>query len=78
MESRFLVLVALLTLALLFLLIQFIRLRLELWANRRIIAALEQQGAKPTKAARSRVPELLAWALLLLIVGQVVGSLLLK
>ncbi len=76
MESRFLV--ALLALALLFLLIQFIRLRLELWANRRVIAALEQQGMKPPKPARSRVPELLAWALLLLIIGQMVGSLLLR
>ncbi|GEM_PF-4179732 len=77
MESRFPILLILLSLALILLLIQFIRLRLELWANRRIIAALEQQGNRPAKPSGSRTPELLAWTLLLLILGQLLGSLLL-
>jgi len=52
-----------------YLLIQTIRLRLEVWANQRVIAALEQAGHKPP-AKKSRLPEMLAVALLLLLVAQ--------
>lgn len=52
-----------------YLLVQLIRLRLELWANQRVIAALEQAGHKPP-AKKSRLPEMLAFALLLLLIAQ--------
>lgn len=53
-----------------YLLVQTIRLRLELWANQRVIAALEQAGHKPA-AKKSRLPEMLATALLLLLLAQI-------
>lgn len=52
--------------------IQVIRLRLEVWANQRVIAALEQADRKPA-VKKSRLPELLAWALLILLAGQILG-----
>ncbi|HRJ44922.1 MAG: hypothetical protein KJZ86_05520 [Caldilineaceae bacterium] len=52
-----------------YLLVQMIRLRLEVWANQRIIAALEQAGHKPP-AKKSRLPELLTVAILLLLFSQ--------
>ncbi len=55
--------------ALCYLFVQIIRLRLELWANQRVIAALEQAGHKPP-AKKSRLPEMLVAALLLLLVSQ--------
>ena len=53
-----------------YLLTQMIRLRLEVWANQRVIAALEQAGHKPA-AKKSRLPEMLAAALLLLLLLQI-------
>jgi len=52
------------------LLIQMARMRLELWANQRVIAALKQAGHKPA-AKKSHLPELLAAALLLLLLFQI-------
>jgi|GEM_PF-2564132 len=53
-----------------YLLTQMIRLRLEVWANQRVIAALEQAGHKPP-SKKSRLPEMLASALLLLLLLQI-------
>jgi len=52
--------------------VQMVRLRLELWANRRVIHALEQAGVKPEAKSKSRAPELMAWCVLLLILFQIV------
>lgn len=60
----------LLLFALGYLLLQTIRLRLEVWANQRVIAALEQAGHKPP-AKKSRLPEMLTAALLLLLSFQI-------
>jgi hypothetical protein len=60
------------------LLVYIVSLRLELWASRRIIAALEMVDAREPKQARggkSIVPALLAWAILLLVMGQALGYL---
>ncbi len=54
-----------------FMLIQLVRLRLEVWANRRVIQALEQAGVKPEKKSKSSVPELMAWSVLLLVLFQI-------
>ena len=59
--------------------IYIVWLRLELWANRRVIAALEQAEVRESKQPRggkSIVPALLAWALLLLALGQALSTLL--
>ncbi|MBP7960466.1 MAG: hypothetical protein KBG20_13515 [Caldilineaceae bacterium] len=70
-------LILLLALAVITLLaVQMVRLRLELWANRRVIRALEQAGVKPETKSKSRAPELMAWSVLLLIVLQIVTGLL--
>ncbi len=70
-------LILLLALAVITLLaVQMVRLRLELWANRRVIRALEQAGVKPETKSKSRAPELMAWSVLLLIVLQIVTRLL--
>lgn len=58
--------------AVVYLSVQVIRLRLEVWANQRVIAALEQADRKPL-AKKSRLPELLTWAILLLLAGQILG-----
>ena len=58
-----------------YLLVQMVRLRLELWANQRVIAALEAAGHKPA-AKKSRLPEMLAAALLLLLTLQILMLLL--
>ncbi len=60
------------------LLVYIVSLRLELWASRRIIAALEMADArapKKTRSGKSIVPALLAWAILLLVMGQALGYL---
>ncbi len=60
------------------LLIYIVSLRLELWASRRIIAALEVADArepKKTRSGKSIVPALLAWAILVLVVGQTLSFL---
>ena len=56
--------------------VQMVRLRLEVWANRRVIRALEQAGIKPEAKSKSRAPELMAWSVLLLIVLQILTGLL--
>jgi len=71
MDTLLLIALALLALyAFAYLLGQMIRLRLEVWANQRVIAALEQAGHKPP-AKKSRLPEMLAGALLLLLLFQI-------
>jgi len=71
MDTALIIGIGLLTLAAIgYLLVQMIRLRLELWANQRVIAALEQAGHKPA-AKKSRLPEMLAAALLLLLFAQI-------
>ena len=60
------------------LLIYIVLLRLELWASRRIIAALEvadEREPKKTRSGKSIVPALLAWAILVLVVGQTLSFL---
>ena len=60
------------------LLAYIVRLRLELWANRRVIAALELADVREPKKPRSSksiVPALLAWTLLLVALGQALGYL---
>ncbi len=55
------------------LLLYIVWLRLELWASRRVIAALELADVREPKQQRSGkslVPALLAWALILLALGQ--------
>lgn len=56
--------------------VQMVRLRLELWANRKVIRALEQAGFKPEAKQKSRAPELMAWSVLLLVLLQIVTGLL--
>ena len=59
--------------------IYIVWLRLELWASRRVIAALEQAEAREPKRQRSSksiVPVLLAWVVLLLVLGQALNHLL--
>ena len=70
-------LIVLLALAIITMLaVQMVRLRLEVWANRRVIRALEQAGIKPEAKSKSRAPELMAWSVLLLIVLQILTGLL--
>jgi Zn-dependent membrane protease YugP len=74
-DSWLLLALALLVVALLF---YIVWLRLELWASRRVIAALELAEVREPKKARSSrsiVPALLAWSLLLLALGQALGYL---
>ena len=55
--------------------VAIVRLRLELWANRRVLAAFEGSGPKPAKAAsKSNLPALLAWIILLMVVTQLLGN----
>ena len=56
--------------------VQMVRLRLEVWANRRVIRALEQAGVRPEAKAKSRAPELMAWSVLLLVLLQLVTKIL--
>lgn len=73
MDSLLLIGIALLALvAIGYLLAQLIRLRLEVWANQRVIAALEEAGHKPA-AKKSRLPEMLAAVLLLLLFFQILS-----
>jgi hypothetical protein len=60
------------------LLLYIVWLRLELWASRRVIAALEVADVREPRQQRrgkSIVPALLAWTLLLLTLGQALGDL---
>jgi hypothetical protein len=76
MDALLIIGIGLLTLVTIgYLLVQMIRLRLEVWANQRVIAALEQAGQKPA-AKKSRLPEMLATALLLLLSFQILMLLL--
>ena len=52
-----------------------IRLRLELWANRRVIAALEQIGVQPEKKSKSSGVILVYGALFLLILWVIFSDL---
>jgi hypothetical protein len=47
------------------LLMWHLRLRMEVWANRRVIAALEAAGRTSEPKGRSRLAEWLAWAVIL-------------
>ena len=67
-----------LSLVIVALVLYIVWLRLELWASRRVIAALELADAREPKQQRrskSIVPALLAWALLLLTLGQALSAL---
>lgn len=55
---------------------KLVHLYLEVWANRRVIQALERAGVKPEKKSKSPVPELLAWSLLLMVFFQILVQLL--
>ena len=55
--------------------VALVRLRLELWANRRVLAAYEGSGPRPVKApSKSNLPALLAWIILLMVVAQLLGA----
>ena len=54
------------------LVVSLIRLRLELWANRRVIAALEQVTPKAPRTPKSNGSTLLFWIVFGLILAQVV------
>ena len=55
---------------------KLVHLYLEVWANRRVIQALERAGVKPEKKSKSSVPELMAWSVLLLVLFQFIASIL--
>jgi hypothetical protein len=52
--------------------VSLIRLRLELWANRRVITALEQMAPQAARTPSSKWPALLFWIGLGLILTQIV------
>ena len=67
-----------LSLVIVALVLYIVWLRLELWASRRVIAALELAEVREPKKQRSSksiVPALLAWTLLLLTLGQAFNAL---
>ena len=74
-DSWLLLALALVIVALVF---YIVWLRLELWASRRVIAALELaevREPKKQRSGKSLVPALLAWTLLLLTLGQAFNAL---
>ena len=67
-----------LSLVIVALVLYIVWLRLELWASRRVIAALELAEVREPKQQRrgkSILPALLAWTLLLLTLGQALSAL---
>ena len=74
MEPSLLLMICVIALGLaLVLAIWLIRLRMELWANRRAPAILEKTERKPTKQERSRMPEWLLLSLFLLVLWQLLS-----
>ncbi len=61
--------------ALIWLSATLVRLRLELWANRRVIAAFEQVGIRPEKKTKSTGVSLLYLSLFVLILWVVFSDL---
>lgn len=61
--------------ALIWLSVTLVRLRLELWANRRVIAALEQIGVRPEKKTSATGVFLLYWSLFVLVLWVVFSDL---
>ena len=53
--------------------IWLVRLRMELWANRRALAILEKAERKSAKQERSRMPEWLLLSLFLLVLWQLLS-----
>ena len=51
-----------------------VRLRMELWANRRALAILERAERFPEKRKRSRMPDLLLLGVLLLVLYQILAN----
>lgn len=51
-----------------------IRLRLELWANRRALAVLERAERFSERRKRSRMPDLLLLGVLLLVLYQILAN----
>ncbi len=62
--------------AIIWLSVLLIRLRLELWANRRVIAALEHVGVQPEKKSKSSGIILVYGSLFLLILWVILSDLL--
>jgi hypothetical protein len=54
--------------------IWLIRLRMELWANRRALAVLERAERFPERRKRSRMPDLLLLGVLLLVLYQIIAN----
>ena len=54
--------------------IWLVRLRMELWANRRALAVLERAERFPEKRKRSRMPDLLLLGVLLLVLYQILAN----
>ena len=75
MEPPLLLMICMITLGLaLVLAIWLIRLRLELWANRRALAVLERAERFPERRKRSRMPDLLLLGVLLLVLYQILAN----
>ena len=51
-----------------------VRLRMELWANRRALAILERAERFPEKRKRSRMPDLLLLGVFLLVLYQILAN----
>lgn len=58
--------------------LMLIRLRLELWVNRRVIAALEQSGVQPEKKSKFTGVVFVYGSLFLLILWMILSDLLQK
>ena len=75
MEPFLLLTICIVTLGLtLVLAISLVRLRLELWANRRALAVLERAERFPERRKRSRMPDLLLLGVLLLVLYQILAN----
>jgi hypothetical protein len=75
MEPSLLLMICVIALGLALLLaIWLIRLRMELWANRRALAVLERAERFPEKRKRSRMPDLLLLGVLLLVLYQILAN----
>jgi hypothetical protein len=75
MEPSLLLMICVLALGLALLLaIWLIRLRMELWANRRALAILERAERFPERRKRSRMPDMLLLTVLLLVLYQILAN----
>ena len=75
MEPSLLLITCIIALGLaLVLAIWLVRLRLELWANRRALAVLERAERFPERRKQSRMPDLLLLGVLLLVLYQILAN----